>query len=219
MSDELDLSPAEGFVSDDVRAELPGLRLDWITVTARRRDSPRAVKRRLNDLASRFRGANAVALRTQPVPHAYRAFFRQIGLDPDVDRIPSEEAVVGRLLYGGFRSEDLITDALLIGLIETGVPVWAIDAERVEVGGLGIRTSVAGERLGDSERGVPIAAERLVVADAARVHALLFGDVAPGHEVTARSGRIVLFSVGVAGVPAIHIEEALWVCAETLSAQ
>jgi len=196
---------------------LPGLRLDWITVTARRCDSPRAVKRRLNDLASRFRGANAVALRTQPVPHAYRAFFRQIGLDPDVDRIPSEEAVVGRLLYGGFRSEDLITDALLIGLIETGVPVWAIDAERVEVGGLGIRTSVAGERLGDSERGVPIAAERLVVADAARVHALLFGDVAPGHEVTARSGRIVLFSVGVAGVPAIHIEEALWLCAETLS--
>ena len=99
------------------------------------------------------------------------------------------------------------------------MPVWAIDAERVEVGGLGIRTSVAGERLGDAELGVPIAAERLVVADAARVHALLFGDIAPGHEVTSRTARVVLFSVGVAGVPAIHIEEALWMCVETLSTQ
>jgi len=27
----------------------------------------------------------------------------------------------------------------------------------------------------------------------------------------------VLFWVGVAGVPAIHIEEALWLCAESLS--
>ena len=31
-------------------------------------------------------------MRTKPIPQAYRAFFRQIGLDPDVDRIPSEEA-------------------------------------------------------------------------------------------------------------------------------
>lgn len=218
MGDELDLAPAEGFVSEDVRAELPGLRLDWISVVARRRDSPRIVKRRLNDLSSRYRGANAVALRTQPVPHAYRAFFRQIGLDPDVDRIPSEEAVVARLLHGGFRSENLIADALLISLIETGVPIWAIDAERVPAGGLGIRTSVEGERLGSSELSPYLPSERLVVADAERIQALLFGGIAPGHEVTGRTRRVVLFSVGVAGVPMIHIEEALWVCAEVLSA-
>ncbi len=217
MTDELDLAPAAGFVSDDVRAELPGLRLDWVSVAARRRDSPRIVKRRLADLSSRFRGANAVALRTQPVPHAYRAFFRQIGLDPDVDRIPSEEAVVGRLLHGGFRSEDLIADALLISLIETGVPVWAIDSERVDAGGLGIRTSVDGERLGTSEIAAYLPPDRLVVADAQRVHALLFGELAVGDEVTSRTQRVVLFSVGVAGVPAIHIEEALWVCAEVLA--
>ncbi len=153
MTEEVDLAPAEGFVSDDVRAELPGLRLDWITVVAARRESPRVVKRRLSELSSRYRGANAVALRTQPVPHAYRAFYRQIGLDPDVDRIPSEEAVVARLLYGGFRSQDVIADALLISLIETGVPVWALDADCVEPGGPGIRTTVAGDRLGDPELG------------------------------------------------------------------
>lgn len=218
MTEEHDLSPAAGFVSDDVRAELPGLRLDWISVPGGRRDSPRVVRRRLSELSSRFRGANAVTLRTQPVPHAYRAFYRQIGLDPDVDRIPSEAAVLARLLHGGFRSEDLLADALLIGLIETGVPVWALDAECADVGGLGIRTSDAGERLGDPDHGAPLPSGRLVVADARRVHALLFGDLAPGHEVTPRTRRVLLFAVGVAGVPAIHIEEALWLCAEVLGA-
>ena len=98
------------------------------------------------------------------------------------------------------------------------MPVWALDAELVDAGGLGIRTSVAGERLGDAEYAGCRAASGSPSPTRARVHALLFGDIAPGHEVTARTDRVVLFSVGVAGVPAIHIEEALWVCAETLSA-
>ncbi len=219
MSEELDLAPAPGFVTAEVSDELPGLRLDWVSVAAQRRQSPREVRRHLSELSSRYRGGNAVALRTQPVPHAYRAFYRQIGLDPDVERIPSEDAVVARLLHGGFRSEDLIADALLISLIETGVPVWALDAECVDAGGLGIRTSVDGERLGESELAPYLPPDRLVVADTTRVHALLFGELAPGHGVSARTQRVVLFSVGVAGVPAIHIEEALWVCAEVLSAR
>ena len=84
-------------------------------------------------------------MRTQPIPHAYRAFFRQIGLDPDIDRIPSEEAAVARLLHGGFRSEDLIDG-------RAADRRWSRPACRcgrstpscVDAGGLGIRTSVAG---------------------------------------------------------------------------
>jgi DNA/RNA-binding domain of Phe-tRNA-synthetase-like protein len=218
MSEEFDLSPAAGFIAKPVADELPGLRLDWVSVPARRHDSPPAVKQRLRQLSSRYRGANAVALRTQPIPHAYRAFFRQIGLDPDVTRIPSEEAAVARLLYGGFRSEDLLADALLISLVETGVPVWALDADLVDPAGPGIRASAAGDRLGSGEYASPLPAGRLVVADAASVHALLFDEIAPGHGVTRRSRRAVLFSVGVQGVPAIHVEEALWLCAEVLAA-
>jgi DNA/RNA-binding domain of Phe-tRNA-synthetase-like protein len=218
MSEEFDLSPADGFVAEPVRDELPGLRLDWVSVPARRRDSPPAVKQRLRQLSNRYRGANAVALRTQPIPHAYRAFFRQIGLDPDVTRIPSEEAAVARLLYGGFRSEDLLADALLISLVETGVPVWALDADVVDAAGPGIRTSREGDALGDGELASPLPPGRLVVADAGSVHALLFDAIAPGHEVTKHSTRAVLFSVGVQGVPAIHVEEALWLCAEVLAA-
>ena len=59
---------------------------------------------------------------------------------------------------------------------------------------------------------------RLVVADATRVHALLFGPVAPEHEVSTATERVTLFSVGVDGVPAIHVEEALWICLEALGA-
>ena len=154
-------------------------------------------------------------MRTQPIPHAYRAFFRQIGLDPDATRLPSEEAAVARLLHGGFRSTELLADALLIALVETGVPVWALDADRVEAGGLGIRTTTRGERFGAV--GTRLPEGRLAVTDARQVHALLFGPIAPGHGADARTPRVALFAVGVEGVPAIHLEEALWISGEVLS--
>ena len=152
-------------------------------------------------------------MRTQPIPHAYRVFFRQIGLDPDVTRVPSEDAAVARLLHGRFVSHDGIRDALLLALLETGVPVWALDAERVDAGGLGIRTTGPGDMLGPE---MPIPAGRLVVADAARIHAVLFGDVARAHQPGPRTDRIALYAVGVEGVPLLHLEEALWVCLEAL---
>jgi DNA/RNA-binding domain of Phe-tRNA-synthetase-like protein len=214
--DELELRAAPGFIDEQLRAELPGLRLDWVTVAQTKRSSPPAVIARLRQLSDRYRGASVIAMRTQPVPHAYRAFFRQIGLDPDVDRIPSEEAAVERLLHGQFRSSGALEDALLIALIETGVPVWALDADLVDPAGLGIRTTTHGERLGVGEQAFPVGPARLVVADARRIHGLLFGELAPEHGATARTKRIALFSVGVEGVPAIHVEEALWVCAEAL---
>lgn len=217
MSEDLDLAPAAGFVEPELRSEFPHLRLDWVTVQGRVRPSPPAVRERLRRLSDRYRGANVVAMRTQPIPHAYRTFFHQIGLDPDSDRIPSEEAAVMRLLHGEFRSENLVRDALLIALIETGVPVWALDAALVDAAGLGIRTSVTGDRLGTADHASTLLAGRLVVADARGVHALLFGDVAPGHEVSTRTERLALFSIGVDGVPAIHVEETMWLCLEILT--
>jgi DNA/RNA-binding domain of Phe-tRNA-synthetase-like protein len=215
VTGELELVAAPGFVEARLRAEFPGLALAWLTVEARRRASPRAVKQRLRGLANRFGGATVVAMRTQPIPHAYRSFFRHIGLDPDATRIPSEEAAVGRLLQGGFRSVDLVEDALLIALLETGVSVWALNADVVDAAGLGIRTTGEGDRFGSVEQ--PLAAGRLVVADAQHVHALLFGPIAPGHEVDAKARRIALFAVGVAGVPSIHLEEALWTSGDILT--
>jgi DNA/RNA-binding domain of Phe-tRNA-synthetase-like protein len=206
-----------GFVEARVLAEFPQLRLDWVAIDASPRDSPSEVKRQLRELADRYRGATVVMMRTKAVPHAYRSFFRQIGLDPDVDRVPSEQAAVTRLLDGGFRSRDLVHDSVLIALVETGVAVWALDARHVAAGGLGIRTTAAGDRLGGGV-GRALAPGRLAVADEQRVHALLFGELAAGHRVSADTQRVVLFTVGVAGVPAIHVEEALWLCVELLHA-
>ena len=216
MSEELDLRAASGFVEEGLSAELPGLRLDWMTMPTGPRTSPTALVRRLDALSNRYRGASVVAMRTQPIPHAYRTFFRQIGLDPDVDRIPSERVAVSRLLEGGFRSHGALEDALRVALIETGVPIWALDADLIDPGGLGIRATVDWDLLGRGEHAHGVAPGRLVVADAHCIHAMLFGQLAPGHGVGPRTRRVAVFSVGVEGVPAIHVEEALWVCAEAL---
>ncbi|HTX07564.1 MAG TPA: hypothetical protein VME22_03075 [Solirubrobacteraceae bacterium] len=189
-----------GLVEPAVQEEFPGLRLHWTMVDASVRASPREVERRLSELSDRYRGAGVVAMRTKPIPQAYRSFFRQVGLDPDASRIPSEEAAVRRLLHGRFRSRDTLEDARLIALVETGVPVWALDARVVDPDSLGIRNTGG----------------RLVVADSLRVHATLFGEPDPGHLPGRGTGRMVLFAVGVEGVPAIHLEEALWMACEVI---
>jgi DNA/RNA-binding domain of Phe-tRNA-synthetase-like protein len=219
LAEEVELRAAPGFVEPALQAEFPGLRLDWVIASARLVDSPREVKRRLRSLSNRYRGATVVAMRTQPIPNAYRTFFRHVGLDPDTTRIPSEAAAVQRLLGGGFTPTNLIEDARLIALIETGVPVWALDADVVDAAGLGIRTTVEGDRLGSPDDGQPLPAGRLAVVDADAVHAPLFGDVAPGHAVGRRTERATLYAVSVDGVPAIHVEEALWVCIEVLASR
>lgn len=212
----LEPGAAPGFVEPRVRAEFPGLALAWMSVEAQPGSSPRAVKQRLRQLSNRWHGAGVVAMRTQPIPQAYRTFFRQVGLDPDATRIPSEEVAVDRLLHGGFRSTGRLADALLVALVETGVPVWALKSDLVEAGGLGIRSSQGGERLGS--QGPPLGEGRLVVADSRRVHGVLFGDLAAGHAAEPRTRLLTLFSVGAPGVPSIHLEEALWTAGEILSA-
>lgn len=211
------MSSVEGLLESTLREEFPGLRLLWTGVDARVRASVPAVRRRLRELSDRYRGAGVVAMRTQPIPHAYRTFFRQVGVDPDAARIPSEAAAVGRLLKGGFETRDALADALLVALVETGVPVWALDASVVDSGSLGIRLSLSGDRVGsDPAGGVALPEGQLVVADALAVHASLFGAPAPGHAPGPQTRRIVLFAVGVDGVPAIHVEEALWVASDVL---
>jgi DNA/RNA-binding domain of Phe-tRNA-synthetase-like protein len=216
MSDEVSVSPAPGFIEPQLQDEFPGLRLDWLTVAARPGHSPPALVRRLKALSTGYRGASVVAMRTKPIPQAFRIFFRHIGLDPDVTRVPSEAAAVARLLHGEFRSAGLIPDACLVALIETGVPVWALDADVVDEGGLGIRTATATDLSEEATQLLRLSPGGLVVGDRSAVHAALFGEQAAGRAVGPRTRRVILYSVGVDGVPAIHVEEALWTCLEAL---
>jgi DNA/RNA-binding domain of Phe-tRNA-synthetase-like protein len=213
--------PVRGWCERDVQQELPGLGLVSATVDVEldgsltAASSP-AVLERLRELSNRWRGARAVNVRQEPIPAAYRVFFRHIGLDPDATRTPIEAAVLERMLDGGFLSEGLLADILTIALIDTAVPVWALDSDTVD-GPLGIRLSRAEERLGRDPGGPSLGAGRLVVADADSPLAVLFGEPAPGHEPTAGTRRLVLFAVQVAGVPALHVEETLWACRSALT--
>jgi DNA/RNA-binding domain of Phe-tRNA-synthetase-like protein len=211
-----------GWCAREVEQELPGLALLSTHVEVGRSGSltgasPADLLERLREKSNRFRGANAVAVRREAVPSAYRVFFRHIGLDPEVVRTPIEAAVLERMMQGGFISAGLLQDVLLIALLDTGVPVWALDAERVERP-IGIRASTEGERLGRGADAAALPEGRLVVADAAAPLAVLFGELAPAHAPRPHSPRLTLFAVQVAGVPELYAEEALWSCRSSLQA-
>ena len=95
-----------GWVAHDLAAEFPELRLLHIGLEARSGRSPEPVRQRLRNLADRFTGGKAVTLRQQPVPWAYRVFFRQVGIDPDEHRTPVEEIALERMRAGGFPSRN-----------------------------------------------------------------------------------------------------------------
>jgi DNA/RNA-binding domain of Phe-tRNA-synthetase-like protein len=146
------------------------------------------------------------------VPWAYRVFARQVGIDPDTHRTPVEAIALERLRHGGFRSENLVDDALTIAIAETGVPVIALDADRVE-GELGMRLSRPGERLAGVR---PLSERQLVVADDARPVAIVLGEISHAAGVTPATERLELCALRVKGVPPICVEEALWLAAEVL---
>jgi len=207
-----------GWRAREIERELPGLELMVAQARVARPGalgarSPAGIEARLRELSNGFRGARAVTVRREPVPAAYRAFFRHVGLDPEVVRTPIEAVALERMLHGGFRSCGLLEDSLLIALVDTGVPVWALDAAAVD-GPLGIRTSVEGESLGRSPRAAegPLPAGRLVVADASTALGVLFGELAVDHAARAHTTEVALFAIQVAGVPSLYVEEALWMC-------
>jgi DNA/RNA-binding domain of Phe-tRNA-synthetase-like protein len=200
-------------VQPELAAEFAGLALHWIEVEARSGRSPRQVRERLKEMSNRLSGPQAVQMRQQPVPWAYRVFFRQVGIDPDERRTPIEQLVLNRLQHGGFASRSLLDDAITIATYETGVAIVAFDADRVE-GELELRLSRPDEVMGEAGR--PLSSGQIVISGGGRALAVLFADLDPDCGVTPRTRRMLLAAVQVDGVPDIAIEEALWTAAEVL---
>jgi hypothetical protein len=197
------LRVSPGAVAPDVAAELPGLSVSWLALGARPGPSDRVIAARLAALSDRIRGADAVTLRVRPIVAAYRALSRQLGLDPDVARVGAEALAVQRLLHGGLIAGERITDACRLALAETSVPVTALDAAPVDTATLGIRADGGG----------------LVLADAHAVHGPLLGEPVPASAPGRATVGVVLVSVAAPGVPAMAVQEALWLAAEALGAR
>jgi DNA/RNA-binding domain of Phe-tRNA-synthetase-like protein len=204
-----------GWAAPEVADEFPELGLVVAQVEARGGRSSPHVRERMKMLSNRFTGPRAVTLRQEPVPWAYRVFFRQVGIDPDERRTPIEQIAIDRLTHGGFKPVGRVQDALLIATLETAVPVVAFDADAVD-GEVGLRLTRAGELLGGEGRS--LAGSQIVIADKGRALAVLFGDIAEGVLPTKETERILLVAIRVKGVPGLSVEEALWSAAELLQA-
>ncbi|MGZ5310854.1 MAG: hypothetical protein ACXWF9_01870 [Solirubrobacterales bacterium] len=207
--------PEPGWIAPELASELPGLGIFTDTVAAAPRRSPAALKERLRELGDRFRGAQAINLRQQPIPWAYRVFFRHIGLDPDTTRTPVEQLALERMHDGRFKSRGRPADALTLATAETGVALLAFDADRPR-GRLGLRLSERGERFEGRVSALPPGT--IVIADEERPLAVLFGAVAPSAQPSRDTARIALIAIRVKGVPDIAIEEALWLAAQGMAA-
>ena len=207
---ELDLR--EGWVAPELAEEFPELGLVYAPLEAVPGRSPESVKRRLRALSDRYTGGKVIHMRQDPIPWAYRVFYRQVGIDPDSERTAAERVALERLEWGGFRSRNVVDDALTIAIAETGVPVLALDGDKVGAA-IGLRLSEEGERLGPTR---PLSARQIVVADEDRPLAVLFGEISEEAGVTPKSRRMVVAALRVKGVPRISVEEALWTTAETL---
>lgn len=205
--------PRRGALAPALGDEFPGLGLWFMTLERGSGRSPRVVKDRLKELAGRFSGAQAVNLRHQSIPWAYRVFYRHIGLDPDEQRTPIEELALERMRKGGFPSRSLLDDALTIAIADSGVALRAFDADRVE-GTPGIRPSEPGEGLEGRPGELPPGT--LVISDELRPLALLFGALAAGRGVHPKTKRTLLCATQVKGVPDLAVQEALWLATEVM---
>jgi DNA/RNA-binding domain of Phe-tRNA-synthetase-like protein len=190
VSDEPDVR--RGLVAPAVADEHPGLWVAWTDVETTPGPTPRELRERLRRMADRVHGAEAIAMRGREVPHAYRVFFRHVGLDPDVVRTPVEAVVLRRMTEGGLRPQGLVADALTVAVLETGVAVQALDAAAL----------VGVPQIGEADG-------RLVLADEQGPLGVLFGELeraAPAKDTR----RVALVAIAVPGVADLFVQEALW---------
>jgi DNA/RNA-binding domain of Phe-tRNA-synthetase-like protein len=215
LPDQWEVAPEPGWIDGALAEEFPGLSIVSTVLEASAGRSPEALRERLRSLSDRIGGPQAIQLRQQPIPWAYRVFFRHIGLDPDTTRTPVEQLIFERIHDGSFKSRNRVDDALTIGMVEVGVALRAFDADRTE-GRIGLRLSAEGE--GFEGRVSPLPDGTIVVADEERPLGILFDRTADGRGVRKGTSRVLLAAIGVRGVPDIALEEALWVAGSALRA-
>ena len=206
MRDELE--PESGWLDHAVAAEFPTLAMRYTVIDGRNRASSPAMKDRMADHSKRFTGVRAMELPQHQIPAAYRAFFRQLGLDPDAQPTPVEAIARERIVRGSFPSRGIITDALVVATIESHVALGVLDAGPLD-GPLGIRP-VRDPDPPELPRGT------LVIADAEAPVAQLFGPPFDRCAVTNDTTSLAIVAVGVPGMSKWVLDDALWRVADMI---
>jgi len=179
-------------VLGSLRTDFPELALWTAEVSAKPGESPNQVIQRLSEPAPSL--AEAEGARRESTPWAYRVLARQLKTQP----LPPQSTT---------ESHGLPEDALTIATAQTGVPLVAFDAAKLE-GELALRRARAGERL--AEEG------QVVIADREKPVAILLGPQADEQQVSAKTERITLAAIQAKGVPTLAVEEALWTAIEIM---
>lgn len=206
---ERPLALERGAVASDLRGDFPELAIWAVAVDAKPGTSPDAVRRRLEAGGARLTGTDAIGTRSESTPWAYRVFARRVGIDPELVEQPVEAAALQRTAPSA--SGALPGDAQLVAVAETGVPVLAFDADKLD-GDLWLRRAQPGERV--AADGAPLDAGRPVLADRVKVVAVPFGAADPSVATTKRTKRMSFAALQVKGVPDVGVEEALWTVVE-----
>ena len=216
LPDQWEVAPEPGWIEPALAEEFPGLSLVSTVIEASGGRSPEPLREQLRLLSDRIGGPQAIQLRQQPIPWAYRVFFRHIGLDPDTTRTPIEQLIFERIHDGSFKSRNRVDDALTIAMVEVGRGAASLRRGSGRGPGrpapLGRGRGVRGARLAACPTGrssSPTSSGRSESSSTAPPRAL---------RPEEGTSRVLLVAIGVRGVPDIALEEALWVAGSALRA-
>ena len=206
MQHELDAE--SGWLDHRFAGEFPTVSMRYTVIEATNLRSSPAMRSRLADHSTKFTGTYAMELPRHQIPAAYRAFYRQLGLNPDAQPPALEAIARERILRGWFPSHGVVSDALLVATIESHIALQVIDAAELD-GPLGIRPA----RTEDSPTFTP---GTLVIADAQKPVAELFGPPVDSCVVSAVTTSIAIYAVGVPGMDPWLLDDALWRVADMI---
>ncbi len=176
-----------------------GVALAWTVAEAAPGSSPPELKARLRARPTAWgeRRRSRCATATWCTPTASSSATSAI--DPDEQPTPVEAIALRRMQEGALRSRGSVDDAITVATLETGVPLCALDADRL-LGDLGVEATAPP-----------------VIADGEGPVAVLFEPAGPRAAPSAATRRLALAAVGVPGVSRLSVEEALWTAWDTLA--
>ncbi|MGC5052041.1 B3/B4 domain-containing protein [Micromonospora sp. DT48] len=221
MTAQANLPVAEVTVSPQVAAAFPDVRVLCVEAEVGGGDVIAGeVQQRWAHEHGRWHGVAKAEIRADPAVDAYRRFSRKIGVDPD-RQPPSIQALIERGLrskpLGGWPKINPTVDAVNVTAVATMIALGVFDAERLS-GPVRLALSEGGERLQPigAQEEVALEADRLILADDARVLSLFAHRDGVHQAVRADTRRVLLLACVVDGISPDQAADALRQSADLL---